>query len=179
MDLKLNLHKLFISAFNTMMSISFFFTVRRLLLHSIGIKVGKNTTVHRGVKLFCVGNLTIGKGSTVNYKCFLDARGGLTIGDNVNISHCVKIYTMTHDIDDPTCKTISSPVTINNNAWIFPNVLIMPGVNIEEGAVVYPGSIVTKDLNAYTIYAGNPAKPIRERVKKISYQSSFPVWFGI
>ncbi|MCV5360328.1 acyltransferase, partial [Escherichia coli] len=80
------------------------------------------------VKIFDIGSLSIGKHSTINYGCFLDNRGGLDIGDNVNISHCVKIYTMGHDLDDPFAKLVKGRVQIGSNSWVFPNVLIMPGV---------------------------------------------------
>lgn len=86
---------------------------------------------------------------------------------------------MGHDVNHPLCVTVTKPVVVGNNAWIFPNVLVMPGVVVGEGAVIYPGSVVTKSLDAYTIYAGNPAKAIGLRNRDISYSSSFPVWFGI
>lgn len=178
-NLKLNIQKIIVSLFNTILSLSFFFCFRRGLLRCFGIRVGKKTTVHRGVKLFCPGKLVIGNHSTVNYQCYLDARGHLKIGNNVNISHCVKIYTMGHDIDDPLCGCVSKAVLIEDNAWIFPNVLVMPGVVIGKGAVVYPGSVVTKSLEPYTIYAGNPAKVIRKRNPEISYSSEFPIWYGL
>lgn len=177
--IKLNIQKIIVSFFNTILSLSFFFCVRRFLLRCFGISVGEKATIHRGVKLFCPGNLTIGNRTTVNYQCFLDARGKLVVGNNVNISHCVKIYTMGHDINDPFSKTVSKTVVIKDNAWIFPNVLVMPGVTIGEGAVVYPGSVVTKSLDAYTIYAGNPARPVGKRNSNIAYSSEFPIWYGI
>lgn len=177
--IKLNIQKMVVSFFNTILSLSLFFCARRFLLRCFGIPVGRKTTIHRGIKLFCPGNLKIGHRSTVNYNCFLDARGKLLIGNNVNISHCVKIYTMGHDIHDPYSKTVSKAVVIEDNAWIFPNVLVMPGVTIAEGAVVYPGSVVTKNLDPYTIYAGNPAKPVGKRSSEIAYSSEYPIWYGI
>lgn len=54
------------------------------------------------------------------------------------------------------------PVIIKNKAWIGFNVIILKGVTIGEGAVVGAGSVVTKDVEPYTVVAGNPAKLIRE-----------------
>lgn len=54
-------------------------------------------------------------------------------------------------------------VTIKNDCWIGSNVLIMAGVTIGDGVVVAAGSVVTKDLDDYGIYAGVPAKLIRYR----------------
>lgn len=57
----------------------------------------------------------------------------------------------------------STPVTIGHDVWIGHSAVIMPGVSIGNGAVVGAGSIVTKDVPAYTIVAGVPARPIRRR----------------
>ncbi|MBD2129908.1 acyltransferase [Microcoleus sp. FACHB-1] len=55
-----------------------------------------------------------------------------------------------------------APVTISNKVWIGFNSIILKGVRIGEGAVVGAGSVVTKDVPAWTVVAGNPARVIRE-----------------
>lgn len=55
------------------------------------------------------------------------------------------------------------PTVIHDGVWIGLRALIMPGVTIGEGAVVAAGAVVTKNLEPYTIYGGNPAKEIRKR----------------
>jgi phosphonate metabolism protein (transferase hexapeptide repeat family) len=57
----------------------------------------------------------------------------------------------------------STPVTIGHDVWIGHGAIILPGRSIGTGAVVAGGAIVTKDVPAYTIVAGNPARPIRRR----------------
>jgi len=109
----------------------------------------------------------------------MDNRAGISIGDNVNISHNTKIYTLGHDIDDPMSNTVGKPVVIGDNAWIFPNVMIMPGVTIGKGAVIYPGSVVTRNVEEYSIAGGNPAKHIRFRNQNILYSADFPIWFAL
>lgn len=52
---------------------------------------------------------------------------------------------------------------IGDGAWIGMRAMIMPGLTIGEGAVIASGAIVTKDVAPYTIVAGNPAKPVRQR----------------
>ncbi|MBI5891608.1 MAG: hypothetical protein HZB47_13225 [Nitrosomonadales bacterium] len=54
-------------------------------------------------------------------------------------------------------------VSIGKDAWLGANVIILPGRTIGDGAVVGAGSVVTKDVAAYTVVAGNPAKLVRER----------------
>jgi phosphonate metabolism protein (transferase hexapeptide repeat family) len=57
----------------------------------------------------------------------------------------------------------STPVTIGHDVWIGHGAIILPGRTIGTGAVVAGGAVVTKDVAPYTIVAGNPARPIRDR----------------
>lgn len=59
----------------------------------------------------------------------------------------------------------SKKTKVGNDVWIGHNAIILPGVNIGDGAVIGAGSIVTKNIPPYTIYAGNPAKFIRNRIE--------------
>jgi Acetyltransferase (isoleucine patch superfamily) len=54
-------------------------------------------------------------------------------------------------------------IAIGNDCWIGANALIMQGVTIGDGAIIGAGSVVTKDVEPYSIYCGNPAKQIRKR----------------
>jgi len=56
----------------------------------------------------------------------------------------------------------SKPIKICSNAWIGMNCIILKGVTIGEGAIVGAGSVVTKDVPAWTIVGGNPAKVLKE-----------------
>lgn len=176
---KLNVKKIALFVANAMLSASFFFVLRRAIARCMGARIEQCVTLHRGVKMFSFGNLQIGAHTTVNPWCFLDNRGGLTIGKNVNISHSVRIYSMGHDVDDPYCATVSRKVVVEDDVWIFPSCLVMPGVVIGRGAVLYPGSVIVKDVPAYAVVGGNPARVLRQRSRDQKYVAAFPVWLGI
>ncbi len=153
--------------------------VRKLYLGLFGIKIGKYSSIHRNCRFFHIGRVEIGKDSTINFGCYLDNRRGIKIGDNVGIAHNTKIYTLGHNIDGPYFETKGAPVVIENDVFVFANVLIMPGVTIHRGAVVLPGSVVTKDVEEFAVVGGNPAKYIRERNKNIENKQSYRYWFAL
>lgn len=153
--------------------------LRKYYLRLYGFNIGRNSSIHRLCRFFHIGKLVIGDNSTVNFGCFLDNRRGIFIGNNVGIAHNTKIYTLGHDINDPEFKTKGAPVYIEDNSFIFSNSLIMPGVTIGEGAVVLAGSVVTKNVEPWTVVGGNPATKIRTRNKTISYKSSYKYWLAL
>ena len=177
--IKINAKKFFVFCGNKLLSGVVFFSVRRFILNLTGEKKKKKSTIHRNILFYCFDGLHVGENSTINFGCIIDPRGELYIGDNVSVSHCVKIYTAGHNVKNHDAAFFKKSVTIKNNAWIFPNSTIMPGVKIGVGAVVYPGSVVVRDVDDFSIVAGNPAKPVGVRPRDISYTASFPVWFGI
>lgn len=72
------------------------------------------------------------------------------------VGHNCRIYTTSHDLDSGDFAQSKKPVRIDDYAVIFPSSLIMPREHIGRGAVVRPGSVVTKDVAAWTVVGGNP-----------------------
>ena len=103
-----------------------------LYLRLFGIKVGKDSKIHRGVKFFHIGKCELGENSVINFGCYLDNRRGIYIGNNVGIAHNTKIYTLGHDLNDSQFKTKGAPVFVEDHVFIFSNSLIMPGVRLGE-----------------------------------------------
>ncbi len=117
--------------------------------------------------------ITIGNNTVINRYVYLDGRVPLTIGNNVNVSHYVLIHTLTHDPQNPDFVCLERPVVVQDHAWIGARAIIMPGVTIGEGAVIGAGAVVTRDVPAYSIAAGNPAKVIKARNRDIRYRSRY------
>lgn len=154
--------------------------LRNYYLRLFGISfMGGKSSLHRKCKFFHIGKMKVGKNSVINFGCYLDNRRGIYIGDNVGIAHNTKIYTLGHDLEDPKFRTKGAPVHIKDNVFIFSNAMVMPGVTIGEGAIILAGSVVTKDVDSWTIVGGNPAKKIRDRKREIDYSSVYRYWFAL
>ncbi|MCP9198608.1 sugar O-acetyltransferase [Gramella sp. GC03-9] len=110
-------------------------------------------------------NIEIGENFYSNYNCTILDCAKVKIGDNVMLAPNVSIFTAGHPIDAEMRNTgleYAIPVSIGNNVWIGGNSVINPGVKIGDNTVIGSGSVVTKDIPANVIAAGNPCKVIRE-----------------
>lgn len=137
---------------------------RILLLRCFGARIGKNCVIHPSAKFWLPSNLEIGNWVAISERSFLYSVDKITIGDSVTISQEVFLCCASHDISSPIMELIYKPITINDQAWIASRAFISPGISIGEGAVVAACSVVTKNVSGWTVVAGNPARPIKNRV---------------
>ena len=106
--------------------------------------------------------VTIGKGCFIQQCCTFFGRGGIIVGNDVFIGPKVNLITINHDVNpDNRSATYGRPIVIEDKVWIGINSTILPGVRIGYGAIVGAGSVVTKDVPAMTVVAGNPARIIK------------------
>ena len=97
---------------------------------------------------------------------FVYKRGMLEIGDRVSIGPCVILVLASHPNSAHMTNKIHDKeytIRIEDDAWIGAGAIILNGITIGKGAVVGAGSIVTKDVPAGAVVAGNPAKEIRKK----------------
>lgn len=142
-------------------------------IYGLRMKKNKKSIIYYGCEFRSPWNIQIGRGSIIGDQCILDGRNGIEIGENVNFSTGVWVWTLQHDHRSPTfALDKKGKVKIGNRAWIGPRAVILPGVTIGEGAVVAAGACVTKDVEAYSIVGGVPAKCIGTRNKDLIYDLS-------
>ena len=109
------------------------------------------------------GRLVIGDRAFINYGVDIAATGLVAIGSDCLIgTHVSIIDNDFHGVTERLQVPASKPVIIGDNVWIGNRSIILPGVTIGEGAVVGAGSVVTRDVPARTVVAGNPARVLRE-----------------
>lgn len=118
------------------------------------------------------GNIIIGENSYFNSGKIVSGKNTFVkIGKWCAIGYNVNIHAITHDPDFATGLEkdrpfIESSVEIGDNTWIGSNVFILPGVKIGNNCVIGANSVVNKDVPSNSIYAGIPAKLIREKIKE-------------
>lgn len=144
--------------------------IRNFLYKLSGLKIGKGSVINRKTYFIAPRRFSIGEYSHINRNCLIDARGGLTIGDNVSVSFDVRIVTGGHDINSTDFHGKYYPIQIDDYVWIGVGATILQGVKIGRGAVICAGTVVTHDVEPYTIVGGMPAKKIGERNRELSYK---------
>lgn len=150
----------------------YFNSTMRKLAHSKFRHFGDGAEIRPGAYVVVCSKVSLGRRVIVRPGCmfFADPRpegAGITIEDDVMLGSGVHIYVNNHIFDDVKRPIIdqghspSEPVVIRRGAWIGANCVLLPGVTIGENAVVGAGSVVTRDVPAQVIAAGNPAKTLR------------------
>lgn len=121
--------------------------------------------------LVVVGGGGVEIGDDVSIAAFVHIWGacGVRIGNRVMIASHVAITSQTHDDAAPVMKEShkSAPVVIEDDVWIGAHSVIFPGIRVGEGAVIGAGSIVNKDIPAFAVAAGVPARVMRYRNQKV------------
>jgi len=95
----------------------------------------------------------------------------IQIGNNCMIAQFVSIISSGYNFDDPSVpiqkqgSSVKKDIIIGNDVWIGSGAVILPGVNIGDGVVIGAGSVVTNNVKAFSVVAGNPARIISSRMK--------------
>ena len=129
--------------------------VRKRYWSRLGVKMGKNTYPNLGFKATSIGEPLVFIGNNVS------------IAPNVTIiaESCANNGERINELKDVRGKfTKKAAVYIADEVWIGTGVIILPGVHIGTCSVIGAGSIVTKDVEAYSVYVGSPAKKVKSLI---------------
>jgi putative colanic acid biosynthesis acetyltransferase WcaF len=133
------------------------------VLRSFGAKIGQGVRIKPGVRVKFPWRLNIGDFVWLGEDVWIDNLALVTIESHVCLSQGVYLCTGNHDWNHPNFKLIHAPIHIQESSWIAAKSIIGPGVTVGRGAVLTLGGVTGNSLEPMTIYAGNPAKPIKHR----------------
>lgn len=136
---------------------------RGMVLRLFGAKLGANMRIYPGATIWAPWNLicedlvAIADGATIyNPK-------PIRLGTHAIISQEAYLCGATHDYEDPAFPLVAAEISIGAYAWICARATVQPGVTVGEGAVLALGSVATRNLDPWTVYAGVPARKIKSR----------------
>ena len=141
----------------------FIYGWRRFLLRLFGAKIGKGVHVLPSCRIWQPWKLEMGDYSCLSENVDCYSVDKIVIGCQSVVSQGVFLCCASHDIESPIMELTYKPIVVGNNAWIAARAFIGPGVTIGPGAVVGACAVVTKDVEPWTVVAGNPAKFIKRR----------------
>ena len=128
--------------------------------------ISKSCSIARAARVDYPWNFSIGDQSSIGEHAWIYCLDKITIGKNCCIGEDVRLLTGSHNVHAPTFDLVTKPISIKDDVWIATGAYVLPGVTIGEGAVVGAGSVVRKNVEPWTVVAGNPAKFIKKRELK-------------
>jgi len=139
-----------------------------------GIHIGKNSLVMHGSVLHVYNfrgiphsGIQIGQESLIGEYNVIRGQGGIRIGNRVYTSPMVQIVAVNHVFEDPNRPFVEQGITargitIEDDVWIGSGAVVADGVTIGKGSVIAAGSVVIRDVEPHSVFAGNPARFIRK-----------------
>jgi len=136
---------------------------RRFLLRLFGAAIGQKVVLKPGIRVKFPWRLSIGDHSWIGEHAWIDNLAPVTIGNDCCVSQGAYLCTGSHDWTSSSFGLITRPITLEPGAWVAARAVVGPGVTVGRGAVLGLGSVATRDLKPWTVYAGVPATPIKQR----------------
>jgi putative colanic acid biosynthesis acetyltransferase WcaF len=140
-----------------------FHSWRTFLLRLFGATMGANCHFYPRSKVWAPWNLICADQVTAGDGAEIYNPAPVTLGSHAILSQDAYVCAATHDYDDPAFPLIAYAMNIGSYAWVCARASVAPGVNMGEGAVLGLGSVATRSLDAWTVYAGIPAVKVKER----------------
>ncbi|MDZ8117739.1 hypothetical protein [Pontiella agarivorans] len=143
-----------------------FYAPRRMILRVFGARVGHHANIANTATIYFPWNLEIGDWSSIGERAMIYNLGKVTIGERATVSQGAHLCAGTHDFSDPATPLLTPPITIESQVWVCADAFIGPNVTVGEGAVVGARAVAVKNVEAWSVVAGNPAEFIKTRELK-------------
>ncbi|MGA2248340.1 MAG: DapH/DapD/GlmU-related protein [Verrucomicrobiota bacterium] len=140
--------------------------IRARLLRCAGVDCAQSARIVASARILLT-SVSIGKDTFIGHQVLISGSEAarVTIGNHVDIAPRVVILNGTHGLDMVSPHSAGpgkgAPVTIEDGVWIGANSTVLPGVTIGRKAVIGAGSVVVRDIPAFTVAVGNPCRPVK------------------
>jgi putative colanic acid biosynthesis acetyltransferase WcaF len=139
-------------------------SVKVTMLRLFGARVGNGVVIKPHVRIKYPWRLIIGNHVWIGEDCWIDNLAQVTIGNSVCLSQGSFLLCGNHDFSKSTFDLMIGEIVLEDGVWIGAKSTVCPGVVCSSHAVLAVGSVATKNLEPYSIYQGNPAVKIKERI---------------
>jgi putative colanic acid biosynthesis acetyltransferase WcaF len=133
------------------------------LLRAFGASVGSGVVIKPNVNIKYPWFLKIGSHAWIGEGAWIDNLAAVSVGDHACISQGAYLLTGNHDYKSERFDLIIKPISIEDGAWVGAKAIVTPGTILKTHAIVTTGSVIGGATEAYMIYRGNPAQPVRRR----------------
>ncbi|MHA8049913.1 WcaF family extracellular polysaccharide biosynthesis acetyltransferase [Aquirufa sp. ROCK-SH2] len=138
--------------------------IKIFLLKLFGAQIGEGLVIKPWVKIKLPWKLKIGDHVWLGENCWIDNISQISIGNNSCISQGALLITGNHDYKSISFELISKEIIIEEGCWVGANSIVSGGVTLKSHSILSIGSSTSKNLEAYTIYRGNPAEIVKKRM---------------
>jgi putative colanic acid biosynthesis acetyltransferase WcaF len=138
---------------------------RRLVLRCFGTRMGRGCHIYPGAIIWAPWNLSLGDSACIGDRAEIYNPSPIEIGDYAVISQGAYLCGASHNYRLWEFPLVSDSIIIGKHAWVAARAIIHMGVRIDEGCVIGAGSVVTKNMPAWSVCAGNPCRPIKSYEK--------------
>lgn len=135
-----------------------------MLLRMFGAKVGKGVVIKPAVNIKYPWKLTVGNHSWIGEKVWIDNLADVSIGANCCLSQGAMLLCGNHNFRKTTFDLVVKEITLEEGAWVGAFAVVCPGVTMKSHSVLAVNSVASETLQPYSVYKGNPAVFIRERI---------------
>lgn len=136
---------------------------RAMLLRLFGARLGRHCHVYPRARIWAPWNLHCEDQATIADDAEIYNAWPVTLASHAIVSQGAYLCTATHDIDDPDFPMIGEGIRIGAHAWVCSRASVLPGVTLHEGAVLALGAVAARDLEAWSVHGGVPARRLRFR----------------
>ena len=137
--------------------------LRVSLLRFFGAEIGNGVVIKPCVRVKYPWHLKVGNDVWLGESCWIDNLTAVRIGHDACISQGAYLCTGNHNWSDPKFSLAVEPITVGDGAWIGAKAFVAPGVVLGEESVAAAGSVVSRNIPAHEIHAGNPAAFVKTR----------------
>lgn len=133
------------------------------LLKMFGAKIGKGVVIKPGVNIKYPWKLSVGEYCWIGEEVWIDNLSDVIIGNSVTISQGALLLTGSHDHTRETFDFLSNTIILEDGVWIAARAIVFGRVTCKSHSILGMNSIADKNMDAYTIYKGNPAIAVGKR----------------